>query len=64
MVPGTGISIQQRRRLDRLFSVLASLAFESVVSFADGLLVKLKELSESIDGEVPLGVFFLVDDSR
>jgi hypothetical protein len=62
VVPGTSISIQERRRFDRLFSVLTSLAFESVMSFAECVLVKLKELSESIDREVSLGVFFLVDD--
>lgn len=49
MVPCASITIQQRRRLDGLSSVLASLAFESVVSFTESVLVKLEELSESVD---------------
>ena len=62
VVPSTGVSVQQRGRFDGLFPVLASLAFESVVSFAKCVLIELKELSESIYREVSLGVFLLVDD--
>lgn len=62
VIPSASVPVQQRRRFDSLFSVLASLAFESVVGFTKGSLVKLEELSESIDGEVSFGVFFLIDD--
>jgi len=63
MVPSTRISIQQRRRFDSLSPILAPLAFKSIVGFAKSVLVELKELPESINREVPFGVFFLVDDS-
>ena len=33
------------------------------MGFTKGVLVELEELSESVQGEMPLGVFFLVDDS-
>jgi len=46
-----------------LSPILASFAFKSVVGFTKGVLVELEELSESVQGEMPLGVFFLVDDS-
>ena len=49
VIPSTRISIQQRRRLDGLFPVLASLAFESVMSLAKRVLVELEKLSESVD---------------
>jgi len=62
MVPGTRISVQQRRGFDSLSPILASLAFKSIVGFAKRVLVELKELPESINREVPLGVFSLVDD--
>lgn len=62
MVPGTCISIQQCRRFDGLFPVLASLTFECVMSLAERVLVELKELSESVYREVPLGVLFFVDN--
>jgi hypothetical protein len=42
--------------------MLTSFAFEGVVSFAERVLVKLKELSESVDREMSLGVFFLIHD--
>lgn len=62
MVPSTRVSVQQRRRFDGLFPVLASLAFKSVVSLAQRVLVELKELPESVYREVPLGVLFFVDN--
>jgi hypothetical protein len=45
-----------------LFAVLASPTLKSVVSLAESVLVELEKLSQSIEGEMTFGVFFLVDD--
>ena len=62
MVPGTSISVQQRRRFNSLSAVLASFALKCIVCFAKRVLVKLEKLSESVQREVTFSVFFLIDD--
>ena len=64
VVPGACVSIQQCRRLDGLFSVLASFTFKCVVSFTKSVLVELKELPESVYRKVSFGILFFVDDRR
>ena len=62
MIPSTSVSIQQRGRFDDLFSVLAPLAFECVVSFAKRVLVELEKLSKRVNRKVTLCILLLVDD--
>jgi len=63
MIPSTRITIQQCWGFNGLSSILAPLAFKSVVGFAKGVLVELKQLSQSVQREVSLGVFSFVNDS-
>lgn len=57
------ITIKQRRTLDRLPPILTPLTLERLVRVAHRTLVKGKQLPQRIEGEVPFGIFLLIDDA-
>lgn len=59
-----GITVQKSRRLHRLLSILAPLAFERLVRLANRLFIEQEQLSQRVQGEMTLRVFLFVYDSR
>ena len=65
MVPCARIAIQHGRRLDKLSAIgLASFAFECVVGVAGRVWSVLKELSQTVEGEMTLHVFSRIYHAR
>lgn len=54
------ISVEQRRRLGYLLSILTPFALERLVSLAQRLLIEQEELTQGINGKVALRILFLV----
>jgi hypothetical protein len=60
---GAGVDLLLGRTLD-LVSFETTLAFELVVSVAEGVLLELEKLAQVLERKVPFDVLFLVDDTR
>ena len=64
MIPGAGVTIKHRRRLDALLPVRsASFAFKGIMRIGCGVGLKLKEFAKAVEREVTFDVFCRVDDT-